>query len=164
VFGASPISWAVVERCARLTDPRLPAVLAPGRLPLFDLDAALARPTALVLQVAALGDSMLPFLALVLAALQTELMRRTRNGQRLSAGSAFWAVVRCAPSPARSFTIRARDAGRRRGRWRPRAADIRRRYWSAKMAALDRHASLVFSKYLMFFKHACNRRLETERA
>ncbi len=76
----------LIERCALLTDVRLGTVLAPGALPAFDLDAFLARPTVLALQVGALGDSMLPLLSVVLATIQTELIRRTRGGGRLSRG------------------------------------------------------------------------------
>ncbi len=76
----------LVERFVLLTDPRLTRVMMPGILPAFDLDAFLARPTVLVLQVGALGDVMVPLLSVALSLIQTELVRRTRGGGRLPRG------------------------------------------------------------------------------
>lgn len=76
----------LVERFVLLMDVRLKRVMQAGELPAFDLDRFLARPTALVLQVSALGDVMVPLLSVVLATIQTELVRRTTDGARLPRG------------------------------------------------------------------------------
>ncbi len=79
----------LTERTVLLTDPRLERTLSPAPLPLFDLDRFLTQPTVLVLQVGALGDALLPLLSVVTAAIQAELVRRTRGDRPLPRGVRF---------------------------------------------------------------------------
>ena len=79
----------LIERFALVADPRVGQVLGRGTLPMFDVDAFLARPTALVLQVGALGNSLLPLLSLPVAAIQQQLVHRATHGGPLPRGVRF---------------------------------------------------------------------------
>ncbi len=70
------------DRFVLLLDTRVKRALGgDGDLPLFALDAFLARPTALVLQVDALTDTTLPLLSVVLATLMGDLVDRCEGGR-----------------------------------------------------------------------------------